>query len=141
MIKKTLVVIIIIFTNQIFSQKKPTLFFEYGKSEDTNLVIINIKTPLSIIDIKDIVTDVDIKMKSAQFLMINFLRRKSKINDTCYIATYIESDWVGLDPEENEKGCEIDKYDCNFLIMEDKNHIIRYRTGRKTKSYRLILKK
>ena len=72
--------------------------------------------------------------------MINFLKRNSKANDTCYIATYDELDWAGLNPTDNEKGCDVNKYDCHFMILDNRRYIMKYRIGTRTKSYRLILK-
>ncbi|MBK9284768.1 MAG: hypothetical protein IPM51_10695 [Sphingobacteriaceae bacterium] len=75
--------------------------------------------------------------------------KKKTSLDTCYISTYTESkrqyyESAGMTTSQIAQTHEGPCYDyssgyCNFIISSSEVHYVRFRSGQKTKTYKLIV--
>jgi hypothetical protein len=120
------------------AQKPGKKLIEYTKSYEKTSINANVLMPSFSANEPDTQT-IRLKRKNDAWIYLKYVNKGAKATDTVYVATYTENRWKDGDAAIFEMQCYTGNPNCGFIISSTELHYVRFRSGNKVKTYKLLV--
>ncbi len=141
---KNILWLLILFCKLSYSQNKNVENLIQYTFQDSVTIEANIFIPSFDVHDQKIIPTIIIEKKDVIEIILHYVynsqREKPNLQDTCFIATYNPKEWEGYDSISAESPCHGDTGYCYMAGIGIGEYTIRFRKGKNTKTYSLIVK-